>query len=166
LCDARQQVHQSWLACGGPLVVDPGAELERKVDELISQGGSDRRPPPRSSRPSPSWPWRYSRQSEGQLCQQRPPDLTASGRIRVIEFSDVQLTEQMVTDYADTLAYLGAAIRLYRDTFRRLGLLGGRGQGEGQGGQDGDGQQLCRLLLRCRRRSPPGGGAWRPDPAG
>ena len=31
-------MHQSWLACGGPLVVDPGAELERKVDELISQG--------------------------------------------------------------------------------------------------------------------------------
>jgi hypothetical protein len=31
------------------------------------------------------------------------------------------------------------AIRLYRDTFRRLGLL--RGQGKGQDGQDGDGQQ-------------------------
>jgi hypothetical protein len=43
-----------------------------------------------------------------------------------------------VADYADTLAYLGAAIRLYRDTFRRLGLLGGQGQDEGQ---DGDGQQ-------------------------
>src|SRR5207249_4528592 len=51
------------------------------------------------------------------------------------------LTEQTVADYADTLAYLGAAIRLYRDTFRRLGLLGGQGQGEGQEGQDGDGQQ-------------------------
>jgi hypothetical protein len=57
----------------------------------------------------------------------------------VIGFSEVQLTEQTVADYADTLAYLGAAIRLYRDTFRRLGLLGGQGQGEGQEGQDGDG---------------------------
>jgi hypothetical protein len=46
-----------------------------------------------------------------------------------------------VADYADTLAYLGAAIRLYRDTFRRLGLLGGQGHGKGQGGQDWDGQQ-------------------------
>ena len=44
-----------------------------------------------------------------------------------------------MADYADTLAYLGAAIRLYRDTFRRLGLLGG--QGKDQDGQDGDGQQ-------------------------
>jgi hypothetical protein len=35
----------------------------------------------------------------------------------------------------------GAAIRLYRDTFRRLGLLGDQGQGEGQDTQDGDGQQ-------------------------
>jgi hypothetical protein len=59
----------------------------------------------------------------------------------VIGFSEVQLTEQTVADYADTLAYLGAAIRLYRDTFRRLGLLGGQGDGEGQEGQDGDGQQ-------------------------
>jgi hypothetical protein len=61
----------------------------------------------------------------------------------VIGFSEVQLTDQALGDYADTLAYLGAAIRLYRDTFRRLGLLGGQGQGqgEGQGGQDGDGQQ-------------------------
>jgi hypothetical protein len=57
----------------------------------------------------------------------------------VIGFSEVQLTEPTLADYADTLAYLGAAIRLYRDTFRRLGLLGG--QGEGQEGQDGDGQQ-------------------------
>jgi hypothetical protein len=54
----------------------------------------------------------------------------------VIGFSEVALTEQTVADYADTLAYLGAAIRLYRDTFRRLGLLGGQGNG-----QDGDGQQ-------------------------
>jgi hypothetical protein len=64
---------------------------------------------------------------------------------RVIGFSEVKLTEHTLADYADTLAYLGAAIRLYRDTFRRLGLLGGPGQGEGQdegqGGQDGDGQQ-------------------------
>jgi hypothetical protein len=57
----------------------------------------------------------------------------------VIGFSEVQLTEQTLADYADTLAYLGAAIRLYRDTFRRLGLLGG--QGEEQEGQDGEGQQ-------------------------
>jgi hypothetical protein len=35
----------------------------------------------------------------------------------VIGFSEVTLTEQTVADYADTLAYLGAAIRLYRDTF-------------------------------------------------
>jgi hypothetical protein len=63
----------------------------------------------------------------------------------VIGFSEVQLTEQTVADYADTLAYLGAAIRLYRDTFRRLGLLGGQGRdqgdAEGNGSQDGDGQQ-------------------------
>ena len=52
--------------------------------------------------------------------------------------SEVQLTEQTLADYTDTLVYLGAAIRLYRDTFRRLGLLGGQGQGEGQ---DGDGKQ-------------------------
>jgi hypothetical protein len=61
----------------------------------------------------------------------------------VIGFSEVQLTEQTLADYADTLAYLGAAIRLYRDTFRRLALLGGQGNGRdgGQAGQDGDGQQ-------------------------
>jgi hypothetical protein len=58
----------------------------------------------------------------------------------VIGFSEVTLTEQTVADYADTLAYLGAAIRLYRDTFRRLGRLGGQGQGEARDGQDGDGQ--------------------------
>ena len=57
----------------------------------------------------------------------------------MIGFSEVTLTEQTLADYADTLAYLGAAIRLYRDTFRRLGLLGG--QDKGQDGQDGDGQQ-------------------------
>jgi hypothetical protein len=34
----------------------------------------------------------------------------------VIGFSEVQLTEPTVADYADTLAYLSAAIRLYRDT--------------------------------------------------
>jgi hypothetical protein len=34
----------------------------------------------------------------------------------VIGFSEVALTEQTLADYADTLAYLGAAIRLYRDT--------------------------------------------------
>ena len=59
----------------------------------------------------------------------------------MIGFSEVTLTEQTVADYADTLAYLGAAIRLYRDTFRRLGLLGGQGTGqEGAAGQDGGGQ--------------------------
>jgi hypothetical protein len=58
----------------------------------------------------------------------------------VIGFSDVQLTEQILADYADTLAHLDAAIRLYRDTFRRLGLLGGQGK-EQEGGQDGHGQQ-------------------------
>jgi hypothetical protein len=57
----------------------------------------------------------------------------------VIGFSEVQLTEQTLPDYADTLAYLGAAVRLYRDTFRRLGLLGGQGRGEQQGSQDGEG---------------------------
>ena len=37
----------------------------------------------------------------------------------------------------------GVAIRLYRDTFRRLGLFGGqcRGHEGGAAGQDGDGQQ-------------------------
>src|SRR5215212_5771684 len=45
----------------------------------------------------------------------------------VIGFSEVTLTEPTVADYADTLAYLSAAIRLYRDTFRRLGLIGGPG---------------------------------------
>jgi hypothetical protein len=63
----------------------------------------------------------------------------------VIGFSEVQLAEQTLADYADTLAYLDAAIRLYRDTFRRLGLLGGQGQDKGQeggeAGQDGNGQQ-------------------------
>jgi hypothetical protein len=59
----------------------------------------------------------------------------------VIGFSDVQLTEPTVADSADTLAYLGAAIRLYRDTFRRLGLLGGQGQSDGQDGQDDDGEK-------------------------
>ena len=77
----------------------------------------------------------------------------------VIGFSDVQLTEQTLADYADTLAYLGAAIRLYRDTFRRLGLLGGQGQGEGQEGQDGDGQQPTgkageRFKVACGCRPP------------
>jgi hypothetical protein len=46
-----------------------------------------------------------------------------------------------LADYADTLACLGAAIRLYRDTFRRLGLLGGQGEDGRQAGQDGDRQQ-------------------------
>jgi hypothetical protein len=61
----------------------------------------------------------------------------------VIGFSEVQLTEQSLAVYADTLAYLGAAIRLYRDTFRRLGLLGGQGKEHegGEAGPDGDGQQ-------------------------
>jgi hypothetical protein len=59
----------------------------------------------------------------------------------VVGFSEVQLTEPTLADYADTLAHLGAAIRLYRDTFRRLGLLGGQDHGKGPDGQDGDGQQ-------------------------
>ena len=61
----------------------------------------------------------------------------------MIGFSEVQLTEETLADYADTLAYLGVAIQLYRDTFRRLGLLGGqdKSQGGGEAGQDGDGQQ-------------------------
>ncbi len=42
-------------------------------------------------------------------------------------------------EYADTLAHLSAAIRLYRDTFRRLGLLDGHGQGSGD--DDGQGRQ-------------------------
>ena len=51
----------------------------------------------------------------------------------MIGFSEVTLTEQALADDADTLAYLGAAIRLYRDSFRRLGVLsmavgGGPGQ--------------------------------------
>jgi hypothetical protein len=50
----------------------------------------------------------------------------------VIGFSDIILTEQTLGDYADTLAYLGAAIRLYRDTFRRLGLLSGQAQDKGR----------------------------------
>jgi hypothetical protein len=48
----------------------------------------------------------------------------------VIGFSEVQLTEQSVADYADTLAYLGAAIRLYRDTFRRLGCSAAKTKGK------------------------------------
>jgi hypothetical protein len=35
----------------------------------------------------------------------------------VIGFSEVQLTELILANYADTLACLGATIRLYRDTF-------------------------------------------------
>ena len=70
------------------------------------------------------------------------PGLAAGQRPHpVIGFSEVILIEQTLADYADTLAYLGAAIRLYRDTFRRLGLLGGQGQGEEQGGHEGDGHQ-------------------------
>jgi hypothetical protein len=59
----------------------------------------------------------------------------------VIGFSEVQLSEQTLADYADTLIHLDTAIRLYRDTFRRLGLLGGqdKGQGGGEAGRDGDG---------------------------
>jgi hypothetical protein len=83
----------------------------------------------------------------------------------VIGFSEVQLTEQTLADYADTLAYLGAAIRLYRDTFSRLGLLGGPSQGQGdghdggQGGQGGDGQQPTgkageRFKVACGCRPP------------
>jgi hypothetical protein len=79
----------------------------------------------------------------------------------VIGFSEVRLTEQTVADYADTLAYLGAAIRLYRDTFRRLGLLGGQGKDKDkeQEGQEGDGQQPTgkageRFKVACGRQPP------------
>jgi hypothetical protein len=75
----------------------------------------------------------------------------------VIGFSQVQLTEQTLADYADTLAYLDAAIRLYRDTFRCLSLLGGQDQSKDQGGQDGDGQQptgkpseRCKVACGCQ----------------
>jgi hypothetical protein len=55
-------------------------------------------------------------------CQHRPARPLHPGAHPVIGFSEVQLTEQTLADYADTLAYLGAylgaAIRLYRDTFR------------------------------------------------
>ena len=75
----------------------------------------------------------------------------------VIGFSEVTLTEQTLADYADTLAYLGAAIRLYRDTFRRLGLLGG--QDKDQEGQDGEGQQATgkageRFKVACGCQPP------------
>jgi hypothetical protein len=75
----------------------------------------------------------------------------------VIGFSEVQLTDQTLAHYADTLAYLGAAIRLYRDTFRRLGLLGGQGTGqEGEAGQDSDGQQPTgeRFKVTCGCQPP------------
>jgi hypothetical protein len=80
----------------------------------------------------------------------------------VVGFSEVQLTEPTLADYADTLAYLGAAIRLYRDTFRRLGLLGGQGKGQagGEAGPDGDGQQPTgkageRFKVACGCQPPP-----------
>ena len=40
MCDARQQVHQSWLARGGPLVVDPGPEQPAVVghERLVLMG--------------------------------------------------------------------------------------------------------------------------------
>ncbi len=47
----------------------------------------------------------------------------------MIGFSEVILTEQTVADYADTLAYLGAAIRLYRDTFRRWAWSAAKAEG-------------------------------------
>jgi hypothetical protein len=81
----------------------------------------------------------------------------------VIGFSEVQLTEQTLAHHADTLAHLDAAIRLYRETFRRLVLFGGQDQGNGQGGgearQDGDGQQPTskageRFKVTCRCRPP------------
>jgi hypothetical protein len=71
----------------------------------------------------------------------------------VIGFSEVTLTEPTLADYADTLAYLGAAIRLYRDTFRRLGLIGG--QGKEQEGQDGDGGKAGeRFKVACGCQPP------------
>ena len=73
----------------------------------------------------------------------------------MIGFSEVQLTEQTMADYADTLAYLGAAIRLYRDTFRRLGLLGGQGGDKEQEGQEGDGGKTGqRFKVTCNCQPP------------
>jgi hypothetical protein len=43
------------------------AELEPKVEELIGKGRIRPRPPPRSNRPSPSWPRPCSSQVEGWL---------------------------------------------------------------------------------------------------
>jgi hypothetical protein len=44
-----------------------------------------------------------------------------------------------------TLAYLGAAIRLYRDTFRRLGLLGGQAKARSRRAR-GDGEQPTSMI--------------------
>jgi hypothetical protein len=70
----------------------------------------------------------------------------------VIGFSEVKLTEQTAADYADALAQLGVAIRLYRDTFPRLGLLGGHGQGSGE-----DRAQVRTATGRSRPASPVSG---------
>jgi len=43
------------------------AKLEPKVEELIGKGKIRPRPPPRSNRPSPSWPRPCSSQVEGWL---------------------------------------------------------------------------------------------------
>jgi hypothetical protein len=73
----------------------------------------------------------------------------------VIGFSEVTLTEQTLTDYADTLAYLGAAIRLYRDTFRRHALVGGQGGDKEQEGQDRDGGKTGqRFKVACGCQPP------------
>jgi hypothetical protein len=73
----------------------------------------------------------------------------------VIGFSEVTLTEPTVADYADTLAYLGAATRLYRDTFRRLGLVGGQGGDNEQEGQDRDGGKTGqRFKVACGCQPP------------
>jgi hypothetical protein len=73
----------------------------------------------------------------------------------VIGFSEVTLTEQTVADFADTLAHLGAAIRLYRDTFRRLGLIGGQGGEKEQEGQDSDGGKTGeRFKVACSCHPP------------
>ncbi len=71
-------------------------------------------------------------------------------------FSEVRLSEVATIFYTDTIAELDAAITLHLDTFRRLGLAGGRpdagaeGQDQGDGQPDGDGgKTFNRSKLVC-----------------